>query len=282
LDKISSVRYYTIVKGSGAGVTAATLQLSYNVDDGVTDATNLRIAKDDGLGSWEDIGGVGTAATSGTITSNNFTTFTDQVVLANAAGGSNPLPVEMASFTASSVGNSAVLRWSTATEMNSTRFDVERRAEGSSLWILAGSVNAAGTSNALKEYSFEDRNLVPGVYVFRLKQIENDGTFNYSASAEVSLMGTNNAPHVLEIKPNFPNPFNPSTTIKFCVPADGYAILKVYNILGQEVETLFNGMAVAGQYIQKTFDGSRLTSGVYFSRLRFNGKNLMQRMLMTK
>jgi hypothetical protein len=89
-------------------------------------------------------------------------------------------------------------------------------------------------------------------------------------------------PHVFMLSQNYPNPFNPTTTIKFTVPKDGMATLTVYNLLGQKVATLFDGMAQAGHYILATFNGSRFASGVYFYRLQYNGKSLVQRMLMTK
>jgi hypothetical protein len=70
--------------------------------------------------------------------------------------------------------------------------------------------------------------------------------------------------------------------MQFSVPQDGYASLKIYNILGQEVATLFAGMAKAGHYIPATFNASRLASGIYFARLQYSGKSLVQRMLLTK
>jgi hypothetical protein len=85
-----------------------------------------------------------------------------------------------------------------------------------------------------------------------------------------------------ELLSNYPNPFNPSTEIRFSLPEDGFASLKIYNMLGQEVATLFNGIGQAGHYIPATFDGSRFASGIYFARLQYNGKSLVQRMLMTK
>ena len=81
---------------------------------------------------------------------------------------------------------------------------------------------------------------------------------------------------------NYPNPFNPSTVIQFTVPSSGRAVLKVYNILGQEVATLFDGVAAAGEYHQATFDASRLASGIYFSRLEFGGKMQVKKMMLLK
>ena len=81
---------------------------------------------------------------------------------------------------------------------------------------------------------------------------------------------------------NFPNPFNPSTTILFTVPVRDETTLKVYNILGQEVAVLFNGIAEAGEYHRITFDASRLASGIYFARVQSGGKTLLKKMTLMK
>jgi hypothetical protein len=188
------------------------------------------------------------------------------------------LPVELTSFTTVLHGTTALLNWSTATEVNNNGFEIERRAAGSSAWTKVGFVPGAGTSNSPKSYLFEDAQLAPGAYVYRIKQIDNNGAFEYSASTQVDA-GVSNA---LQLGGNYPNPFNPTTNIQFSVPENGYASLKVYNMLGQEVATLFSGMATAGHYIPATFNASRLASGIYFARLQYNGKSLVQRMLMTK
>jgi hypothetical protein len=70
--------------------------------------------------------------------------------------------------------------------------------------------------------------------------------------------------------------------MQFSVPQDGYASLKIFNMLGQEVATLFSGIAKAGHYIPATFDASRFSTGIYFARLQYSGKSLVQRMLLTK
>ena len=90
------------------------------------------------------------------------------------------------------------------------------------------------------------------------------------------------APKVFKLCSNYPNPFNPSTQIQFAVAVDGYTTLKVYNMLGQEVATLFNGMAKAGQYIPVTFNAAKMASGVYFARLEQNSRTMVQRMVFAK
>lgn len=76
-------------------------------------------------------------------------------------------------------------------------------------------------------------------------------------------------PQSFFLSQNFPNPFNPTTQIKYSVPNDGFVSLKVYNLLGQEVATLFEGNRHAGKYIL-IFDGSKLASGVYLYQLKSN------------
>jgi len=190
-----------------------------------------------------------------------------------------PLPVEMTSFTASMQNATiAILHWHTATEQDNLGFEVERRAENTTAWTKVGYVAGSGTSNSPKDYTYQDVNLAPGVYVYRLKQIDIDGNFKYVATTQVDA-GLSKG---FELLSNYPNPFNPETNIRFSVPENGFATLKVFNMLGQEVATLFSGIAQAGHYIPATFDAGRLSSGVYFSRLEYNGKSIVQRMVLTK
>lgn len=89
-------------------------------------------------------------------------------------------------------------------------------------------------------------------------------------------------PKVFKLYNNYPNPFNPSTQIRFSVPKDGFTSLKVLNILGQEVATLFEGNAKSGNIIDITFNARNLSSGVYFARLQ-QGENIsIQKMNLIK
>ena len=196
-------------------------------------------------------------------------------------GGSlnTPLPVEMISFTASAQQVNAMLVWSTATEVNNYGFNIERRAIASSAWAKVGFVAGNRTSNATHHYTYADNNLSAGTYAYRLKQIDNDGTFKYSASTEVTIAGV---PKELKLYGNYPNPFNPSTKVEFTVPETGNARLSVYNVLGQEVATLFNGSAAAGNLYSMNFDASRMASGLYFSVLEYGNQRITHKMLLTK
>ena len=80
---------------------------------------------------------------------------------------------------------------------------------------------------------------------------------------------------------NYPNPFNPSTTIIYGLPEQGFVTAKVYNLLGQEVATLFEGVQVAGIH-ELVFDASRLTSGIYLYRIQANGVHTVRQMVLLK
>jgi hypothetical protein len=140
-------------------------------------------------------------------------------------------------------------------------------------------VPGAGISSSPKEYSFADKNVAPGRYAYRIKQIDLSGTFTYTSSLEV-LVGL--APLEFALSQNYPNPFNPTTTIEFTLPEDGRVKLRIYNMLGEEIATLVDEERKAGVYQQIMFDASRLATGVYISRLEFKEKQLVKKMLLVK
>jgi hypothetical protein len=115
-----------------------------------------------------------------------------------------------------------------------------------------------------------DRNVDPGVWLYRLKQVDLDGTIHYTDPVQVHVLTSvkETAPIAFALKQNYPNPFNPSTEIKFSVQATGRATLALYNLLGQQVATLFDGIAEAGQYYKLTLNAENLSSGMYFYRLQ--------------
>ncbi len=186
------------------------------------------------------------------------------------------LPVELASFTSNIVGNCVDLAWRTATEVNNYGFDVERKSTSS--WTKVAFVEGHGTTNAPTSYSYTD-NSASGKVVYRLKQIDRDGKFEYSKEVEATVVAV---PTIVALSQNYPNPFNPTTNISFTVPTSGHATLKILNILGQEIATLFNGEAQAGVSNQVQFNASDLASGMYFSRLDYNGNVRMTKMTLVK
>jgi hypothetical protein len=186
-----------------------------------------------------------------------------------------PIPVELTSFTASVSGTNVTLNWTTATEINNQGFDVQRKSVNSA-YESVGFVSGFGTTTEAKSYSFNDE-VDNGSYTYRLKQIDFDGSFEYSNEIEVDV----NIPAVYSLEQNYPNPFNPSTTINFSIANEGFVKLAVYNTLGQEVMTLVNEVKESGSH-SITFDASSLTSGAYFYKLETAQFSQTKKMLLAK
>ncbi len=178
------------------------------------------------------------------------------------------IPVELSSFIAAADENSVTLNWSTATETNNSGFSIERKTPLDERWIEVGFVPGFGTTTERKSYSFTDENLVMGSYSYRLKQVDFDGTVEYSNEvlAEVS------APRNFALMQNYPNPFNPSTTIEFSIPQTSSVSIQVYSIIGELVASLINQTLDAG-YHKFNFDANNLPSGTYVYQLKATGQN---------
>jgi hypothetical protein len=174
------------------------------------------------------------------------------------------IPVELTSFTAAANGNNVVLNWATATEKNNQGFEIQRN-NGNGFTTI-GFVKGNGTTTQPQSYTFVDRNLNSGKYAYRLKQIDFDGTSDFSKTVEVEILN----PQEFTLSQNFPNPFNPSTKIGFSLPVDSKVSLKVFNILGQEISTLLNGNISAG-YHEVNFNAEGLNTGVYFYKIEAAG-----------
>jgi hypothetical protein len=200
------------------------------------------------------------------------------------------LPVEMISFTASYTGTGSNLHWSTATEVNNYGFDIEWKVEtafdvhSSEDWLKIGFIPGSGNSNSIKNYSFTDNTLSSRKNIYRLKQIDLDGKFEYSKTVEINI---ENKPTEITLEQNYPNPFNPSTVISYQLSMINNVSLKIYDILGREIITMVNEQQQAGKYkVQwdgKNSAGSKVGSGIYFYQLKtFNGYINTKKMLMLK
>jgi hypothetical protein len=178
------------------------------------------------------------------------------------------IPVELSSFTASANENSVTLNWSTATETNNQGYSIERKTSTTDIWREVGFVPGFGTTTESKSYTFVDNDLTMNRYYYRLKQMDYDGTFEYSNTVEAIVT----APGGFSLAQNYPNPFNPSTTIAYTVPEASKVSIKVYSIIGELVASLVNETVEAG-YHTVQFDAKRLTSGTYIYQINANGES---------
>jgi hypothetical protein len=194
----------------------------------------------------------------------------------------NTIPVELTSFGASINGSTVILNWQTATEVNNRGFEVQRKS-GNSGWENIGFVDGAGTSSDNRSYSFVDPDIIGtnSSYVYRLKQLDFNGSFRYSNEVEIDLTLSE-----YMLFQNYPNPFNPNTIVRFSIPKEGFVTVKVYDMIGQEIATLFSGNTNTGTYTLnwngKDNYGNSVSSGSYICKMTAGGFHESLKMILIK
>jgi hypothetical protein len=277
-----------IITENNSGGSVASIKfcwVSGNEAPGFNASSQVMVGRYDGKG-WSQVpaivSGVGTvsdpyfASVSGIIQFSSF-----------GVGNDGALPVELIAFYGESNNTDVSLHWNTATEINCNSFEIERKELSGKLWLKIGSVHANFLSNSPKTYSFKDGNLKPGGYIYRLKMIDNDGSFKYSKTVEVKAKISIG----LELCQNYPNPFNPSTKINYKIPFNANVLIEVFNVLGVKVAQLVNEIKGTGYY-NVEFNPSRsniaISSGVYFYKIiatdinTGTSLNLLKKMVLLK
>ena len=186
------------------------------------------------------------------------------------------IPVELTAFNVNVNKNEVVLDWTTATELNNLGFEIQRRSVNGNYETL-GFVSGKGTTTEVNNYSFTDKSVDAGNYSYRLMQKDFDGTFAYSPEVEVEV----SLPLEYSLEQNFPNPFNPTTTIRYAIPEDNFVSIKLYDVLGNEVITLVNEQQQAGRY-EMLFNASSIASGVYYYQITSGNFNQTRKLVLMK
>ena len=173
------------------------------------------------------------------------------------------IPVELTLFEGNVIDGKVRLIWATATETNNSGFEIYRTDQNDEQsWMKIGFVQGHGTTTEPQSYSFMNESILSGTYQYRLKQIDYDGSYEYSNIIEVEV----GIPTEFSLEQNYPNPFNPTTIIKFTISDLRHTILKIYDVLGNEIVTLVNEEKEAGIY-EVEFFATGIPSGIYFYRL---------------
>jgi endonuclease I len=274
-----NIANYTISNGIGNPTSA---QAGYNSDDKKVLLTTSSL----------------TAGSIYYVQVSNVASLTKETVVNNSIGAidvDSSLPVELVSFTGNFEDGQTILRWTTATEIDNYGFEIQRAIDNgpaspnngyaATSWETLGFVQGHGNSNSPKEYSFIDVNPFAGKMFYRLKQIDADGSFEYSETIEINGGGTIEK---FELSQNYPNPFYKnggasSTTIKYTIPFsyNGNVTLKVYDALGKEVATLTEKNNSPGVHTV-VFNAANLSSGIYFFILNAEGHRLIKKGLLLK
>jgi len=227
------------------------------------------------------------------------------------------LPVTFSRFTASVAGTDVTLRWTTETEAGNYGFEIERREispihadirglesendggrisnqrqdettnqrhdsrftiHDSQQWLTIGFVPGSGTSSSPKDYSFVDREVTQGRYAYRIKQIDHSGASSYASSLDISVIPS---PLRLTLAENYPNPFNPTTTIRFFTQDEARARIGVYDVAGRMVRVLLDEVIGAGVH-EMTFDAGGLPSGTYLVRLQSGSRMVTRKVVLMR
>jgi photosystem II stability/assembly factor-like uncharacterized protein len=176
------------------------------------------------------------------------------------------VPVELTSFNASVVENEILLSWITATETNNKGFEIERKLKNNE-WEAIGFIDGKGTTTEIQSYNFKDNYSdisYSGRVLYRLKQIDFDGSFEHS---KIIYTDVDFTPQTYSLSQNYPNPFNPVTNIKYSVPLESEVRIVVINSLGQEVAELVNEVHNEGFY-EISWNADEFASGVYFYTIK--------------
>jgi hypothetical protein len=263
---VSRIHWWDIARtNTSTGVITPTLNLNgnqtitlyYDVNDGVTDPTNLTICKNTytATTAWKDIGGSGATMTTGNVTSssaptafNSFSRFT----LGNRIGGVNPLPIELLYFTATPINNEVNLDWATATETNNDYYIVEKSIDGINFEYVT-KVKAYGNGNSTNKQSYHtlDENPYKGLSYYRLKQVDKTSDFKYANIVSVELKENS----YINIYPN------PATDKLYINASNNYnnSSIKIISATGVEVKSAEQLISYNG-----IIDLADLASGMYF------------------
>lgn len=195
------------------------------------------------------------------------------------------LPIQIGSFVANYLNaNDVQIEWTTVSEINNYGFNVQRYNENSGVFETLGFVQGKGTTTEPQTYTYLDDNFLTTSIQYRLEQIDNDGLIHYFGPITLSPNSVKEGitlQKTFMLYPNYPNPFNPTTEIKFTLQNKEKVTLKIYNSIGQVVDELINGEINEGTHSIK-YDGSNLASGIYYSVMQSNNNILTQKMILIK
>ena len=265
LTRVSNIRYATVTPNAQPTGFSGTITMAFGADDYVTDPQDntLVMAKRDGNANWFSIGrttATGAASSgnvAGDLTSGVFTSFSDFALASTAAAlnntlGSNPLPVELTAFSAQRQADKGVaLKWNTASEKNSARFEVQRSLDGYE-YVLVATVVAQGASTHATAYVALDKAAPAARLYYRLRQVDRDGS---SAFSPVVLVGGPGETAKVQL---YPNPAH--TTLHFTAET-----AQAYRVLNQLGLFLLHGTTEAGT---ASIGIDALPTGLYFLELQ--------------
>jgi len=288
IDHVSHVYYWNISRSNA--VDARVTLYWEDVSDGVASGheSEILVAQYDGS-QWVDRGGLNNYVgdyTAGSVQSNAISTWANSQFALATSTPDNSLPVELMTFTAKPSYSNVKLEWKTASELNNQGFDVYRSPEGLDHWkkindqLIAGQ----GNSSVQTDYEYVDSDVIAGrSYAYRLESVSINGVIEVLQTVNAAIP----VPKAYALFNNYPNPFNPTTNIKFQLPEYQSVKLEIYNVTGGLVKTLLNNQGFeAGEHVV-TWNatdqfGKRVSSGMYFYRFTAGRFSKLGKMVLLK
>ncbi|MCF7920169.1 MAG: Ig-like domain-containing protein [Candidatus Cloacimonetes bacterium] len=267
-------------------VTINGAQLSIHLDSNLSMLTDYFILIDSG--AIKDMTGddyAGIDSSSGW----NFTTNDD-----------DPLPVSLTSFTSIFSNNQPLLQWTTLSEINNSGWNIYRNIEeniNSSVMLNTQLVSGAGCTTELTSYQYIDEyDFVNGeTYFYWLESVSYSGLTETYGPITLTIPEAGNnenpmIPLVYGLIGNYPNPFNPKTTLSFCLEEPCYVTIDIYNLKGQKIRNLFED-DIDGSNLDKviniTWDGNNLqgnqvATGIYLAVMKYGSKLEICKLMLLK
>ncbi len=232
---------------------------------------------------------INSGADDGNVTVNSgghFTSWSPDALIdfSSSGDGDITLPVELSSFNGQNSPSGIKLNWQTQTERDNAGFILLRDGLEIAGYENSDALKGHGTTSQSQSYTFLDADVsLDQTYTYQLVSVDYSGALHsYSQTVEVKVVEaiTSGKPIEYSLEQNYPNPFNPSTTIKYTMKEVGVATLKVYDVLGRLVIEQTKA-SVKGEN-QINFNGSRLTSGMYYYQLTTEGFSKTMKMMLVK
>ena len=176
-----------------------------------------------------------------------------------------PTPVSLVSFTAKAENDKVVLNWNTLNQFNNKGWQIERATITNSTkndWQVVGSVTCS-TSISVASFSFIDAKLTPGEYLYRLKQLDNDGTYSYSNTQKVIVGGSTSLNYAI-----YPMPATSQSIVSYYLANASNVQLLMYNTDGKLLGTLLSTKQLMGEHKFQLGSNLPKTKGMYIIQLR--------------
>ena len=186
------------------------------------------------------------------------------------------VPVELVSFAAQILDDVVILKWRTESETNNLGFSVQRSIDNKA-WVEIGFVPGHGTAVDRHFYSFEDNEKTNGIRHYRLKQIDQDGTFSYSNIISIETR----VPETFDITSISPNPLNAGTRIHYFISEQTKIRIDIFDINGRFFQNIKDDIVAKGHHVIR-WDAPGAPSGTYIIRMSSQNRKTAKKCLVLK